>query len=74
LDWRWNRIDATTITGSTSRQMSVSCTDIRNSSTNVRTSSSVAETNCRSPNCTSSLIESISDVSRETRTPAFSRS
>ena len=64
-------IDANTTIGNTASAINVSCHDITNS-TQIATSSKIpAETNCKSPHCTSSDIDSISAVIRATRTPAL---
>ena len=74
LESRWNRREAMRITGTTSMQTSVNCQEYTNSRANVKTMSSAADRNCCRPNCTSSPIESMSAVMRETSTPACSRS
>jgi hypothetical protein len=74
LELRWNLIDASTMNGTTSSASSVSCHDIRSRTTSANVSSNVAATNWSNPHCTSSDIDSMSAVMRDTSTPALLRS
>ena len=58
----------------TSSPTMVSCHDIASISTSAKTTSRIAETNCSRPHCTSSDIDSMSAVMRETSTPDLLRS
>ena len=60
--------------GTEMKHTSVSFHDITTSNASEIARSNPFEMNWSNPNCTSSAIESTSDVMRETSTPAFSRS
>ena len=62
------------MTGNTSSASNVSCHDMISSTTSANVTNSAADTNCSRPHCTSSLIDSMSAVMRDTSTPALLRS
>ena len=71
---RWNFTDAIATIGTEIRHTSANFHDITTRRVSESTSNRPFDRNCSKPNCTSSAIESMSEVMREMSTPAFSRS